>query len=677
MNPLLKPFDTLFEIPPFSLIESDHFLPAITHWVAEARKEIAAITDQSEAPTFDNTIVALERAGEGLGRVSSILFNLNAADTNEYIQEQAQQVSPVLTEFDNEITQNVTLFNRIKEVYASRSALSLNDEQQMLLEKTYKRFVRNGALLDESAKNRLKSIHVKLARLSLTFGENLLAETNDFVLVIENEQELDGLPEDVIQRAAEEAKDRKVDGWAFTLQAPSFTPFMKYARNRNHRETMYRAHMSKSFNANEWNNEKIIEEVIKLRHEKAVLLGYPNYAAFVLEERMAQSEDKVRDLFNELYQIAKPKAEAEVEEVRKFMKQLGISHELQKWDWSFYSEQLKKAKFDFDDERLKPYFKLEKVIKGVFQTAERLYQIRFVPNENVEKYYENVQVYEVFDTQTDQLQAIFMADFFPRKGKRGGAWMTSFRNAYRVEGIRTIPQVSIVCNFTPSTPASPSLLKFDEVLTLFHEFGHALHGMLGNTQYESLSGTSVYWDFVELPSQIMENWCYEKSCLDLFARHYQTGEVIPEAYVEKIIKASNFQEAYQTVRQIGLAELDLAYHASDHPDSIQVEQIEEKISQRFEILPKVEGTCMSTHFSHIFAGGYAAGYYSYKWSEVLDADAFVMFRKNGAFDRKTADAFKEHILSKGGTEHPMTLYKRFRGQAPSTSALIERAGLLD
>ncbi|HET8858469.1 M3 family metallopeptidase [Marivirga sp.] len=677
-NPLLKNFDTPFQTPPFDKIKSEHFMPAIEAAIKEARQEIEDITSQSSAPTFENTLETMEFAGKKLSSVTSILFNLNSAETNKKIQEVAREASPILSEFGNDIWQNADLFERVKNVYKQKEKLGLDNEQEMLLTKTYKAFIRNGADLNIKGKARFKEITKKLSQLSLTFGENVLAETNDYELVISDEKDLSGLPDSAIRQAAATALSKGKEGkWVFTLQAPSFVPFMENADNRSLREKLYKAYMSKANKNDERDNKVIIQEIVNLRSEKVSLLGYGTYADYVLEERMAESKDKVQAFLDDLLQQALPKAKEEVAEVKAFVKKLGEEIDLQRWDWAYYSEKLKKKKYAIDYELLRPYFKLENVLDGVFQSAEKLYDIRFKEVKNIPLYHEDVTTYEVSTISGEHL-AIFYADFHPREGKRGGAWMTTYRDQYRKNGKENRPLVSNVCNFTPSSPGNPSLLTFNEVTTLFHEFGHALHAMLGNSRYGSLSGANVYWDFVELPSQIFENWCYEKECLDLFAKHYETGEKIPQEYVEKIKASSTYHEAYATVRQVSLALLDMGYFSLDRKEAQNIEDVadfEEKAMAKTNLFPKVEGTLMSTQFGHIFSGGYASGYYSYKWAEVLDADAFSLFKEKGIFNKEVAQSFKNNILSKGGSEHPMELYKRFRGREPKIEALLERAGL--
>ena len=677
-NPLLADFNTPFQMPPFQEVEVNHYLEAIDQSLAEAKSEISAIIENSDLPTFENVIEALEEAGQRLSRTSSILFNLNSAETSDELQKIAQEISPKLSAFSSEVKQNDQLFAKVKELYQQRDELLLNDEQKRLLKVTYKDFVRRGVELEGEKKDRFKAISVELSKLSLTYQEHLLTETNSYELLIESEKDLSGLPEDVVGRAADLAAEKGHQGkWMFTLQAPSYIPFLEYADNRQLREKLYKAYMMKCFKGDENDNQEIVLKLIQLKAELASLLGYDTFSAYVLEERMAQSPEKVLAFLEDLLAKSLPKAKEEVAEIEAFMKEEGADHELQRWDWAYYSEKLRKAKYALDDEMIKPYFQLENVISGVFETAEKLYGISFEENKDIPTYHEDVKSYEV-RTNAGETIAVFLADFFPRPGKRGGAWMTSFRTQKKNNGKKVIPQISIVCNFTPSSPGSPSLLKFNEVTTLFHEFGHALHGMLADTQYESLAGTNVYWDFVELPSQIMENWCYEKECLDLFAKHYQSGELIPSDLVEKIRRSVTYHEAYATVRQLSFGLLDMAWHSLSLDAAKELESVDAFERAAFaptELFPSVEDTNMSVQFAHIFAGGYAAGYYSYKWAEVLDADAFSMFQENGVFDQQTAMSFKENVLSKGGTADPMVLYKKFRGKEPSSKALLKRAGL--
>ncbi len=677
-NPLLQPFDTA----PFSKIKNAHFKPAFEQAIASAKAEIDTITSNTEVPTFKNTIEALEFSGQQLDRISSIFFNLNSAETNDEIQAIAQEVSPLLSEFSNDITLNEALFKRVKTVYENQSQLELTPEQQTLLDKKYKSFTRNGANLPEDKKQQLRDIDKQLAKLKLTFGENVLAETNNYTLHITDKNDLSGLPDHAIEAAAQTAEEMGKDGWIITLQYPSYIPFMTYADNRELRKKLAIAFGAKGFQDNKHNNEKIVLEIVKLRHERAQLLGYHTHAHFVLEERMAQSPEKVESFLEELLKKAKPAAEKEFKELENFAKNLppfgGIEGGLQKWDSAYYTEKLKQERFDLDDEKLKPYFKLENVIDGAFTIAERLFDLKFTEVFDIDKYHEDVKTFRVSDTKGNDI-ALFYADFHPRPGKRNGAWMTSYKPQYVKDGKMERPHISIVCNFTKPGKTKPSLLTFNEVTTLFHEFGHALHGMLANTIYPSLSGTGVFWDFVELPSQVMENWCYEKEALELFVKHYETNETIPMELIEKIKASATFMEGMQTLRQLSFGLLDMAWHAGggESPQTNKsVKEIEQAAFEGTNFYPDVAENCMSTSFSHIFQGGYSSGYYSYKWAEVLDADAFAYFLDIGIFNMEVATKFKEHVLSKGGTEHPMVLYKRFRGKEPNPEHLLKRAGLL-
>lgn len=675
MNPLLEKFNTPFETAPFHLIQTEHYLPAIEQAILEAKKEIELIKSHQD-PDFINTIEALDEAGSKLNIISGIFFNLNAAETNSEIQKLAREISPLITSHSNDILLDPILFDNVNAVFQKKHSLGLDEEQSTLLDKTYKSFVRNGARLNSADKTRLREIDKDLSQLGLQFGENVLEETNKYELLIEAKNDLQGLPEGVVEAASLTATEKGKEGtWIFTLAFPSYIPFMTYADNRKLRKEIYLAYNSKSSKGDDLDNREIIKSIVKLKDERAKILGYAKYADFVLEERMAENQAKVKDFLEDLLMKSKPKAKQEVRELEEFARQLDGIYSLEKWDFAYYSEKLKKEKYKVDDELLKPYFQLEKVVQGIFETAGKLFDLEFVENKAIPLYHEDVTAYEVLNKEGEHV-AVFYADFFPRVGKRNGAWMTSFRGQKKSKLHDQRPHVSIVCNFTKPTDKRPSLLTFNEVTTLFHEFGHALHGMLANGRYESLSGTSVYWDFVELPSQIMENWCYEKECLDIFAKHYQTGEKIPSELVEKIKKASTFHQGYQTVRQISLGLLDLSYHSVDPASINDVYLFENEAMKTTELLNPVAGTMMSPSFSHIFQGGYSAGYYSYKWAEVLDADAFELFIENGIFDKKTAASFKENILSAGGKIHPSLLYKRFRGRDPKPEALLKRAGLL-
>jgi oligopeptidase A len=667
MNPLLQDFNTA----PFSKISNDNYKPAIQKGIAIAKLEIDAITHNSNEPTFENTTVALDFSGEKLNRITSIFFNLNAAETNDEIQKIAQEVSPWLSEFGNDITLNTALFERVKAVFNVKETLDLSPEQTMLLDKQYKSFARNGANLNKEDKSKLREIDAKLSTLSLKFGENVLAETNAFELHITNENDLAGLPES--EKEAAKSKDK--EGWVFTLDYPSYIPFLTYIDNRELRKKMAIAAGKKGFQDNAFNNEGVVLEIVNLRHQRANLLSYKTHAHFVLEERMAETPENVIDFSNNLLKKAKPAAIKEFNNLEAYAKKLDGIDQLQKWDGAYYSEKLKKEIFDLDQEILKPYFKLENVIGGVFEIANSLFDLQFEEVSNIDKYHEDVKTYNVTDTKGNFI-AVFYADFHPRKGKRNGAWMTSYKAQQIKNGKNERPHVSIVCNFTKPTETKPSLLTFNEVTTLFHEFGHALHGMLANTTYNSLSGTSVSWDFVELPSQILENWCFEREALELFAKHYETGEVIPMKYVEKIKESASFHEGMQTLRQLSFGLLDMQWHGQDPTEISSVKEFENGAFADTKLYPDVAENVMSTAFSHIFQGGYSAGYYSYKWAEVLDADAFEYFLEEGIFNKEVATKFKENVLSKGGTEKPMELYKRFRGKEPKPDALLKRAGLI-
>jgi len=675
MNIFNTPFNTPFQAAPFSKIKNEDFIPAFKQAIADAKKEIDAIVDNPDAPTFENTIEALEFSGERLDRISSIFFNLNSAETNDEIQKIAQEVSPMLSEFSNDITLNDALFKRIKTVYEQKDSLTLTIEQATLLDKKYKSFSRNGANLPEDKKQQLRKIDKELSQLKLKFGENVLAETNNYQLHITNENDLAGLPESAIEEAKHTAEQNGKEGWVFTLQYPSYIPFMTYADNRDLRKKLSLAFGSKGFNNNEFDNQDIVLKIAKLRHQRANLLGYKTHAHFVLEERMAKTPETVNTFLNDLLDKAKPAAINEFKTLENFAKELDSIDQLQKWDGAYYAEKLKQKLFDLDDKKLKPYFKLENVINGAFTVANKLYGLKFETINTIDKYHNDVLTYKVTDNNGNYVSLLY-ADFFPRPGKRNGAWMTVYKPQYIKNGENSRPHISIVCNFTKPTKTKPSLLTFNEVTTLFHEFGHALHGMLANTTYPSLSGTNVFWDFVELPSQILENWCYEKEALELFAKHYETGEVIPMDLIEKIKASATFNEGMQTLRQLSFGLLDMSWHSIDPSNIDNVKTHELEAFKNTKLYPDVSKNCMSTSFSHIFQGGYSSGYYSYKWAEVLDADAFEYFKEEGIFNPEVAQKFKDNILSQGGTQDPMTLYKRFRGKAPQPEALLKRAGLI-
>ena len=670
-NILNSVFKTQHQSAPFEQIQTANFIPALELEINKTLEEIAHICSNPEIPTFGNTLESLEKSGEQLGIISGILFNLNSAETNNELQEVTQKAAPLLTKFQNDVRLNKVLFDRIKYIFDMKETLGLDPEQLTLIEKEYKGFVRNGALLSPEDKDKLRLIDTELAQLSLSFGEHVLADSLAFELHLTDKKQLDGLPETSIVQAEALAKEKNKDGWIFTLDYPSYVPFLTYADDRELRKKMSLAFGKKGFQDNENNNETVILKLIRLKKDRANLLGYNSHADFVLEERMAQSASQVNQFLDDLYQKALPFATKEWEQIERFASEKLDLTDLQKWDTSYVSEKLKQELFDFDDQILKPYFPLPKVLKGLFEIVERLYGLRFEQSDAIQGYHKDVVCYEVF-SESGAFHAVLYADFHPRSGKRSGAWMTSYRSQNKSQR----PHISIVCNFSPPTNDDPALLSFNEVTTLFHEFGHALHGMLANTKYSSLSGTSVSWDFVELPSQILENWCYQEEALSLFAHHYKTGESIPMHYVQKIKDASQFQQGLQTLRQLSFGYLDLSYHDEFATEITSVKAHEEKQINKLQFTPSIEENCMSTSFSHIFQGGYAAGYYSYKWAEVLDADAFELFIEKGIFDKETAQAFHDHVLSKGGTEHPMKLYKRFRGSEPDPKALLRRAGLI-
>jgi peptidyl-dipeptidase Dcp len=673
-NILLEPFDTPYQTPPFHLIKEDDYLPAFKEAINRAEKEIEQIVNNDEPPSFENSVEALEAAGKQLTTVSNIFFNLNHADTNENIQKIAREVSPLLTKFNNDIWLNQKLFKRIKSVYDNKKNVTLREDRQKLLDDTFKEFVRRGALLTGEEKKQYRKITEELAKLSLEFGEHVLAETNGYKLHIIDKEDLSGLPEGVIEAAAVLAKSEKKEGWMFSLHFPSYMPFMKYADNRNLRKQMFMAYSKRGNQNNQYDNKEIIKKMVNLRREKARLLGHQTHAHYVLEKSMATSVTTVNGFLNELLEASIAFAVNDVKEVEAFAKKKGLTGKLERWDFIYYSEKLKTQKLGLNDEMTKPYFQLQNVEKGVFGLASRLYGIRFQENKSIPKYHDEVRAFEVFD-ENNRFLAVLYVDYFPRPTKQGGAWMTSFREQYVENGKDIRPLVSLVTNFTRPTGTKPSLLTFREVETFLHEFGHGLHGMLSRVHYESQSGTNVYRDFVELPSQLMENWASEKEWLKEVGIHYQTGEIIPDELVEKLAESKRFQSGYATVRQLSFGLNDMAWHTLNQPFDGDVVAFEKKAMGPTELFPPVKGSCMSTAFSHIFDGGYSAGYYGYKWAEVLDADAFELFKKKGIFNKEVADSFRKNILEKGGTKHPMELYRAFRGHKPSIKPLLKRSGL--
>lgn len=677
LNPFFEIYSTPHGTVPFDRIKIEHYEPAIREGIRRQNEEIDAIIHNPETPTFGNTLLPYEKSGELLHRVNAVFGNMLSAETNDELQELAKGIMPLMSEHENNISLNEELFARIKTVYEQKDKENLNPEQSKLLEDIYNGFVRNGANLQGEAKDKYRELCRDLSLLTLQFSENSLKETNDYQLVLTDVAQLSGLPESAIDAAAETAQEKGLEGWAFTLHAPSYSPFMTYADNRDLRHELYMAYNTKCTHDKAYNNLEIVKQIANTHLEIAQLLGYNNFAEYNLKERMAQNSDAVYKLLNQLLEAYTPAAQKEYAEVQDLARlERGNDFELMPWDWSYYSQKLKDRKFNINDEMLRPYFELNNVKDGVFGLASKLYGITFKKNTTIPVYHKDVEAYEVYDKDGKYL-AVLYTDFHPRAGKRSGAWMTSYKGQWIDEetGENSRPHVSIVMNFTKPTQSKPALLTFNEVETFLHEFGHSLHEIFADSTYESLSGTNVYWDFVELPSQFMENFAIEKDFLHTFARHYQTGELIPDELVQRIVDSSNFNAAYACLRQVSFGLLDMAWYTRNTPFEGDVKAYEKKAWEKAQILPTVEETCMSTQFSHIFAGGYSAGYYSYKWAEVLDADAFSLFKQRGIFNPEVAQSFRENILSKGGTEHPMTLYKRFRGQEPTIDALLIRNGI--
>ena len=677
MNPFFSKYNTPHGTVPFDQIKLEHYEPAIVEGMARQKAEIDAIINNPDEPTFANTVEPYELSGEMLERTTTVFGNQLSANTCDELQELANKLMPMLSEHENDISLNEQLYARIKKVYDNRANEQLNAEQQKLLEDIYIGFTRNGANLNDEQKATFREITKQLSLLSLQFSNNLLKETNDYQMHLTDKADLKGLPESAIEAARETAEEKGLEGWVFTLKAPSYSPFMTYAANRELRQQLYMAYNTRCTHDNAQNNMEVVKQLANLRMQVAQLLGYKTYADYALERRMALDQTHVYRLLNDLLDAYTPTAHKEIEEVQALAQELeGNDFKLMPWDLGYYSHKLKERKFNLDNEKLRPYFELSNVKKGVFGLATRLYGITFKENKDIPVYHPDVNAYEVFDKDGSFL-AVLYTDFHPRAGKQGGAWMTSYKEQWidRQTGENSRPHISLVMNFTKPTKDKPALLTHGEVNTFLHEFGHSLHGMFANTTYKSLSGTSVFWDFVELPSQFMENYAVEKEFLHTFARHYKTGELLPDELVQSIIDSQNFNVAYACLRQVSFGLLDMAWYTRQEAFNGDVEAYERKAWEKAQVLPQVENTCMSVQFSHIFAGGYAAGYYSYKWAEVLDADAFALFKQNGIFDSSTAASFRENILSKGGTEHPMTLYKRFRGQEPTIDALLIRNGI--
>jgi peptidyl-dipeptidase Dcp len=674
-NPFLNEYNTPFEVPPFDLIKNEHFLPAFEQGMKEQKAEIDNIINNEEAPSFENTIIALENSGELLSRVSSVFYNLNSANTNDELQQLAQQIAPIFSAHQDDISLNETLFRRIQVVWEKQEDFNLNAEQKVLLKNKYESFVRSGANLGDLDKDKLREINSNLSTLSTKFGQNILAETNNYKLVIENEKDLSGLPQSLIDAAAETAEEHGENGkWVFTLDNPSLLPFLQYADNRELRKEIWMAYKNRGFNDNENNNEKIIADIVNLRREKANLLGFDNHASFKLVKSMAGSPDEVYELLNKLWTPALEKAKVEAKDIQAYITQSGENFNLEPYDWRYYTEKIRLERFDLDESEIKPYFSLENVKQGVFKLCDQLFGLQFKKIDNIPLYHEDAMAYEVLEKDGRHVGVLYM-DFHPRASKRGGAWMTSYRTQTTVDGNRKAPVISIVCNFSKPTKSQPSMLTFDEVETFFHEFGHALHGLLSDVTYRSLAGTSVYTDFVELPSQIMENWAGEPEFMKTYAFHYETGKVIPDELIKKLENSGTFNQGFATTEYLAASLLDMFYHTMTEEFTADVQAFEAEKMKEIGLIDEILPRYRSAYFSHIFAGGYSAGYYSYIWSGVLDTDAFEAFKETSLFDQEMAQAFRTHILEKGGTEDPMELYKKFRGRKPDITPLLKKRGL--
>ncbi len=674
-NPFFTEWKTPFKTPPFNKIKDEHFEPAIVQGMKQHIEEIRSIANNHEEPTFENTIEAMEHSGELLTNATNVFFNMTSANTNDSLQNIQQRMAPLLSKHGDDILLNDTLFQRVKAVFEKKDELELTNEQETLLEKYFKDFVRGGANLDDEKKAALRKINEELATLTVNFGNNVLAEDNAFELVIENEADLAGLPEAAVIGAAEAAKQRDHEGkWVFTLHKPSMIPFLQYSEKRDLREKIFKAYINRGDNDNKYDNKKILSRIAALRVERAKLLDYKTHAHFVLEENMAKAPANVYDLLYKLWEPALTMAKKEAYELQSMIFDGGENFKLQPWDWWYYAEKLKKAKYELDDEVLRPYFKLENVRQGVFDVANKLFGITLDERNDIPVYHEDVNVFEVKEADGTHIGILYV-DYFPRESKRGGAWMSSYRKQSRKDGQMITPVICNVGNFSKPTGDKPSLLTFEEVSTMFHEFGHALHGLLSNCSYERLSGTAVPRDFVELPSQIMENWASEPEVMKLYYKHFETDEPIPDELIEKIKKARHFNQGFATVEYLAASFLDMDWHTLETPEEKDAIQFENKSMKKIGLIPEIVVRYRSPYFRHIFSGGYSAGYYSYIWSEVLDADAFQAFKETSLFDKETATKFRTHILAAGGTEDPMVLYKRFRGAEPSIEPLLKRKGL--
>lgn len=675
MNPFFDTYTTPYQVPPFHLIKNEHFKPAILEGIKKQEAEIDAIVTNKEKPTFENTVLAMENSGKLLSRVSTVFYNLNSANTNEEIQSIAKELAPKLSAHNDNIYLNDALFKRVKAVWDNQTNFKLNKEQSKILENLYKSFVRSGANLSEENKKRLREINSEMATATLKYGQNILAETNSYELVITDNNDLAGLPKELIETAASDAKSKgKAGKWVFTLSNSSIMPFLQYSSNRKLREEIWNAYQMRANNGNDKDNKVLAIKIANLRGEKARLLGYATHADYVLEKSMAKNPETANKLLNDLWIPALNMANKEAADIQKMMQKEGINEPVQPYDWRYYTEKIRKERFNLDEQEMKPYFSLEKTREGVFTVCKNLYGLQFKQLNNVPKYHEDVTVWEVLEANGNHIGILYM-DFHPRSSKRGGAWMTSYRNQKMENGKRIAPVVSIVCNFTKPTENAPALLTFDEVSTFFHEFGHALHGLLSNVTYESLAGTSVPRDFVELPSQIMENWASEPEVMKMYAKHYKTGEIIPEALIEKMQNAGTFDQGFVTTEYLAASILDMAYHTQKTAITSNAETFEKEAMNKINLPSTIIPRYRSTYFNHIFAGGYSAGYYSYIWSGVLDTDAFEVFKINGLFNQDYAKSFRKNVLEKGGTEDPMELYKRFRGAEPSVEPLLRKRGL--
>lgn len=673
-NPLLSKWDTPFQTPPFSLIKAEHYMPAFEQGIKEKKADIDAIINTTDEPTFENTLVALDKAGATINRVSSLFSNQTSSNTNDTLQALAKEISPLLSALSDDINLNPKLFARIKAVYNQKNQLDLNTEEMRFLETTYQDFVRGGANLPEEKQTRFREINSALSLASLNFGDHLLAEANEFELVVEDKAQLDGLPQNEIDAAASAAKAKGQEGkYIFNINRTCLYPFLTYANNRALREELYRGYFMKGDNDNKNDNKNLIKEITNLRLERANMLGFKNHAAYTLDNKMAKNAKNVYSLLNEVWAAAIPAAKAEVVEMQKIIDKEKGHFQLASWDWWHYAEKVRQEKYALSEEEIRPYFQVDNVRQGIFQLANKLYGITFTERPDIDVYQKDVKAYEVKEADGKHI-GIFYTDYFARPSKRSGAWMTSYRKQQRINGENVSPIIVNVCNFPEPTENMPSLLTFEQVTTVFHEFGHALHGLLSNCEFYGLSGTSVARDFVELPSQVMENWASQPEMLKLYAKHYKTGEIMPQELIDKIVKASQFNQGFATTEYIAASLLDMDYHTQTSPIT-DVNAFEKKSMQEHGLIDEILPRYRSTYFQHIFSGGYSSGYYSYMWAEVLDADAFNAFKENGIFDKKTAQSFRDNIISKGGSDDPMKLYLQFRGTAPSTTPLLERRGL--